>query len=421
MEKKLLYFDNNGTTRTCDPARRLMESWIQSCSNPSGSSVLSVASQQMIQKFKEQIWKLCGIKPGDYEILITSGATESNCSILRMVEEACAKLKRKPHIIASSLEHKSILQCLQNLEEAKRIDYTLVNPNIYGVVDPEDIKAAIQPNTVLITVMYANNELGTLNPISKIAEVAHAAKIPFHTDAVQMFGKTPMQIGKMGLDAVTVSFHKLYGPPGIGLLIMRQSLIKGYGLQSIISGTQQGGLRGGTESTVLIAGAVGALLDTFSKRDQKNKHLKNLRKRFLEQLEKFCDVVSYCDLLAQTKAMEESKNNGRMRVCILGHPTDTMPNTVLLSFIPPAPQVFCNVKFKKLLEDKKIIVSIGSACNTTSKKASHVLDAIEAPPLIKRGVLRISFGDQNTMEEITKLTDALKKSLKELGEGTKSL
>lgn len=408
---KLLYFDNNSTTAICQSAKHLMESWIQKPSNASGSSSLSIASQKMIQEFKDIICKTCKISEKKYEILITSGATESNCMILRMVVDACNRLNKKPHIITSLLEHKSILECLKTLEEHdKKVDVTYISPNIYGVIDPQSVKESIQPNTVLISIMYANNELGTINPISSIAKIAHDANIPFHTDAVQVFGKVAIIIDKIGIDALTMTFHKMYGPQGIGLLIVRKDFISGYNLQGIINGTQQNGLRGGTESNILIAGAIASMLDTFIDREKKNNHLKILKKTFLLCMFKICDQIHYSAILADEKLTGGKKDFG---ICILGHPEDTIPNTVLLSFIPQNAKLpqFCNVKFKKLMEDKKIIVSIGSACNTISKKASHVLDAIGAPLVIKRGVLRISFSDNTTMSEIKSLVLGLQRCL----------
>jgi cysteine desulfurase len=278
-----------------------------------------------------------------------------------------------------------------------RIDITYIIPNQYGIIDPLLIEQAIKPNTALITIMFANNEIGSINPIKTIGEIAHRHNIPFHTDAVQIFGKIRVDMPKFNIDALSASFHKFYGPMGVGLLIIKKSFINGYGLVAQINGTQQNGYRGGTENVPGIAGSLAAMKYTFTKRDEKNNHLLTLRNLFISLLSKHYTVVNYADL---------PKHGDKNCICIFGPTVDKqnsyLPNTILMSIIDYK-HPFCNVKFKKYLENKKIIVSIGSACNTKSDKASHVLNSLNAKDYVKRGVIRVSFGDYNTQKDVKKI------------------
>lgn len=398
---KYIYLDNNATTKTCDEAAQVMREWIQSCSNPSGSSFLSGASKIMIKQAKTWISKLCKLRD-DYHILFTSGATESNCTILNMVVNAWKhNTDTTPHIITSAVEHKSILECLEQMNDDNRMELTIIEPNMYGQIDPDDVAAAIQDNTALITIMFANNELGSINPIKKIAEVSHAKNIPFHTDAVQIFGKIALDVPKFGIDALSMSFHKLYGPPGIGLLILRKTFVTGYDLRGVITGTQQEGLRGGTENIPGIAGSAAALIHNFKSRKTKNNNLSKMRSTVIQRLSKKIPVVDYSELYEQ-----DDPDITDRRLVVLGSPDKNgqLPSTLLMSILD-GKKKFCNIKLKKLLEDNGIIISIGSACNTASDKASHVLNAIKAPAVVKRGVFRVSFGDNNTIDDCRKFCD----------------
>jgi len=394
---EFIYLDNNATTRVCDEATHLMTDWIQRCSNVSSSNKLGLAGRDLIEKAHDDIDKLCSLR-GGYHILFTSGASESNCTIIHMVVDAWHKnVGGRPHIITSSIEHKSVLESLQQLADAKRLDVTLIEPNMYGVIDPADIEAAIRKNTALVTIMFANNELGSIQQVRKIGAIAHAHQVPFHTDAVQIFGKIAIDIPAFNIDALSMSFHKLYGPPGVGLLILRRSFVDGYKLQSQIAGSQQSGLRGGTENLPGIAGATGAIIGNFRKRQEKNARLEQLRTLLITLITAKLPIVDYAEFYDTDTP---SKLKGKA-LCILGSQTKNsyLPNTILMSVID-YDHDFCNVKFKKILDQHGVIVSIGSACNTANKNASHVLDAIRAPPIIKRGVLRVSLGDFNTQTDV---------------------
>jgi len=438
----ITYLDNNATTKTCDEAKQVMADWIQSCSNASGSSFLSQASQLLINKAISYVNTLCKLK-NEYMVIFTSGASESNCSIIHMTVDAWHhNVGTVPHIVTTSIEHKSILECLDTLVEQNRIEVTLIDPNMYGVTDPEAIEKALRGNTALVTVMFANNEIGSINPVKKIAEIVHKRNIPFHTDAVQIFGKLKLDIPGMNIDALSMSFHKLYGPPGVGMLIIRKSFVEGYKLRAQIAGTQQNGLRGGTENVPAIAGAIAAMKWNFNNRNSKNKRLRTLRDLTIKLLEKNLNRVDYNkfydmdkddddtddsdeilvkkdidNIRSQSKGKDGKKTTSKSgkEFVVLGPPQNKvdsyLPSTLLISIIDNE-KPFCNVKFKNELEKNKIIVSIGSACNTKSTKASHVLEAIRAPAIVKRGVLRISFSDYNTTDDIKKFINVFFATLK---------
>lgn len=401
-QKKIIYLDNNSTTIICPEAAEIYKKWLK-CYNASSSSVISDPAKQMLESSKKYILKHCGVDPKTYTAIFTSGATESNCFIIRSTIEAYRKIRKiNPHLIISSIEHHSILECARSVEEAGYAEVSKVEPNMYGCILAEDVEKLIKPNTCLISIMYANNETGSINNIPKIGEIAHKHKLPLHTDAVQLFGKYPIDLLKSNVDSLSASFHKLYGPKGIGLLIINNNLIDGYQLQGQISGSQQGGLRGGTENLPAIASSIECMKANFKNRKAKNLKLLKMRNCIIDGITDsgFIKIGDYSSYLGDPVLGKDKPNE----IIILGPPRDNtnyyLPNTLLISVAKNKGTDFCNVKFKKELDLKGVVVSISSACLTGSDKASHVLSAIGAPPVIKRGTLRISIGDFNTIDEI---------------------
>lgn len=373
--KNVIYLDNNGTTKLCKESVKAMNEWLESRSNPSTSSILGIKSKEMIDNARNYIKNHCGDK--DCKVIFTSGASESNCLIIRSIVDKCNKI---PVIITSAIEHKSILSLCESLQKEKRIKLVVVKPDKYGHISPTDVEKAIKENKCvkLVSIMAANNEIGTINNIKEIGRISHKHGIPFHTDAVQIFGKYHMNMKKNNIDALSMSFHKLQGPMGIGMLVIGKDI----DLKSQISGTQQYSMRGGTENVPAIAGAVASIKKTFTNRDRKNNKLMKLREHLIKQL---------------------SEND--IKFILLGSPNNPLPNTVCISL---QYDNFCNVKLKNYLNKKGIIVSIGSACNTKSKKASHVLNAIKASKKIKRGVMRISMGDDSKKSDLDTFVKELK-------------
>jgi cysteine desulfurase len=413
--KRHIYLDNNSTTIICQGASAVYNKWLK-CYNPSSTSNISQGSKQIMKRAKSFILSHCKVTDKDFTVVFTSGATESNCFILRSSAESYRRIRKiKPHIIISAIEHHSILECAKSIEEAGYAEISYAEANMYGCILPEEVEKHIKSNTCLISIMYANNETGAINNIPKIGELAHKHKIPLHSDSVQIFGKYPLNLKKSNVDAISVSFHKFYGPKGIGMLILRNDFITGYDLKGQICGSQQNGLRGGTENIPAIAAAAEAIKCNFKNRKVKNvRHLK-MRNYIIEQIKtsKIVSLCNYSSYLGDHVLSEDSKEN---EIVILGPPANKpnyyLHNTLLLSIVKNTGKDFCNVNFKKDLDKMGLIVSIASACLTASDKASHVLTAIGAPDIIKRGTLRISIGDHNTMDEIKIFTSKFLKLLK---------
>jgi cysteine desulfurase len=340
------------------------------------------------------------VSPSQYRVIFTSGASESNNTIIRSVVSAYKhSTATTPHIIISAIEHKSIMICCEDLAAQGLLSYTIVEPDELGFILPERVESAILPNTALVCIMCANNETGAINDYRKIGAIAHKNQIPYYTDSVQMFGKYPINPVKDNVDAFSVSFHKLYGPSGIGLLVVKEQFIRGYKLKSIISGTQNGGFRGGTENVMLYAGAFSGMRENFTARDGKNKKLLLIKRRIMSELSTYIPCKTYREYL---ESREDKMKNSAEVIFISTATKDYLPNTILLTLVKRTQPFLCNVDFKKDLESNGIIVSIGSACNTSSASASHVIHAMKVDSLLRKGMLRISLGDTNTEEEASR-------------------
>jgi cysteine desulfurase len=390
-----MYFDNNGTTLICKPAKEAFSKWA-SCYNP--SSIAGCREKDALEAATRDIHKHCGTDDKTHQIIYTSGGSESNCLVIRSLVES----QKKPHIVLSEIEHHASISCAQHLADKGFCTVTFVKPNKYGTILLDEVKKAVKPNTALISIMYANNELGTINKINKMSAWAYSRGIMFHTDAVQIFGKVPLRIAKNKIGAVSVAAHKFYGPKGIGFLVLERRLIKKYGLSSIVHGSQNQGMRGGTENVPGIIATAEALKWNFTNRGEKNKRLCQIKSLFMSSLRK-----EWPELPQTAGAKEIGKG---VSITFLGEPrpTNVLCNTVMFAFLAPK---FCNVQLKKDLHDMKIDVSVSSACLTSSKNASHVMEAIGVSKYVKRGVLRISFGDYNSKKEIPILISALRKAV----------
>jgi cysteine desulfurase len=258
--------------------------------------------------------------------------------------------------------------------------------------------------------MFSNNEIGSINNIKEIGEIAHKHNIPLHTDAVQSFGKYKINLPINNIDAISVSFHKFYSPKGIGMIIINNDFINGYNLESIINGTQQNGLRGGTENVACIAGAIAGMVCNFDNRINKNKKLLEFRNYILDTINKHIEVVYYDIYMANL-----DKYNKKDYFIVLFGPhrnnkKDYVENTILISIVSNNKKI-CNINIKNDLEKYGVIVSIGSACATNSKHASHVLTEMGVSDVIKRGTIRVSLGDNNTLNEAKKFIPLLLKCI----------
>lgn len=358
--------------------------------NPASGYQMAAKSREMMTEFRRAIGKIAGVSVccpeardggtggAGYKVIFTSGASESNATVL---SHFCARGGRN-HVIASAIEHKSVLDHLNSARDRGAITLSLVRPRSTGEISPEDIRAQLRPDTTLVCVMHANNETGVINDVAAIGAIARGAGAHFHCDTAQTFGK--IAIPGAAMDSFVVSFHKIHGPPGCGALVVHEPMMP------LIYGTQNEKLRGGTENLPGIAASYCSTLLTVENRAAKNRHRRVLRQYIVRVLSRVIPVVKY----------SEYKPPARNCIVIFGG-TNVIPGTLLLSLVSPTANI-CNVELKKKLESRGIIVSIGSACNTSSKSASHVLDAFGADQLVKRGTLRVSIGDGTTFEDVKK-------------------
>lgn len=378
---RLIYLDNAATTKTApEVVEAMLPYFSENYGNP--SSVYSFASKNKdaVTEQREIIARALGAKSN--EIYFTAGGTESDNWALKATAEAYAS--RGKHIITTKIEHHAILHTGEYLE-GRGFEVTYLDVDDKGLVRPEDVEAAIRPDTILISVMFANNEIGTIEPIKEIGEIARRHNVLFHTDAVQAFGQVPINVDELGVDMLSASGHKLNGPKGIGFLYIR----KGVKIRSFIhGGAQERKRRAGTENVPGIIGlgkAVERAVATMAERSAKEIGLRDhLISRVLEE-------IPYCRLN--------------------GDPVDRLPNNANFSF-----RFIEGESLLIMLDMKGICASSGSACTSGSLDPSHVLLAIGLPHEIAHGSLRLTLGEETTREDIDYVVDSLKEIVARLRE-----
>ena len=417
-----LYFDNNGTTM---PYKEVIKSVSKAFAYGNASASYATDAKKVLLDCREKIqqWTDSNSHTGIAKplVIFTSGASESNNLIIRSSVDKWWKNKQtKPHVIISAIEHKTSIGCCHELESLGRAECSYILPTSHGVIHPDLIKKSIRPNTCLISIMHANNELGTINDLKTISSIAHVNDITFHTDATQTFGKMPIPMANWGIDALSASFHKLHGPPGIGVLLLNPHI----NIPPQISGSQNYGIRGGTENIPAIAGALTAMQITQKDRASKNKKLFKMRNIIHECLIKSFNQRSLSEFTGKPdtyspdyRNMVQKAMNQKSYNVIFLTPLgvdDSIPNTLMFSIIKDGPMAdhFCNIKFKRDLMEDHAIVSIGSACNTANSAPSHVLIAIQVPYIIRCGVIRVSLSDMTTESECRKLCQKLIRNIK---------
>lgn len=412
-KNKIIFFDNNSTTKLCESAKNILKNFIDP-PNISSSYKEAIEIKNMVENSRIFILNHCKTNLENYKCIFNSGASEGNNFIIRSVTESYYATKKiKPHVLVSAIEHKSIIDCLEILKELDKIEYNLLDVNIFGQVEPETLIRNIKKNTCLVCIMFANNELGTIMPIKKLFEECEKRNIFFHCDAVQIFGKYIIDLNNLKLHSLVFSFHKLYGPKQCGCLIIRNDYLEKYKLHAQIAGSQEYHLRSGTENAGLILSGVEALKNTFENRELKNKYLLEMRNYILDELKNKFKIYDYNDFYQNDNY--SFHNSLIILSCPKEFTSTYLPNTILLSYYYEVSNkelqknddnYFCNINLKNDLENKNFIISIGSACNTSSKYASHVLKAINAKKEIKRGTIRISLGDTNNLSECKKFCEA---------------
>jgi len=392
----MIYLDNNATTMMGPETKRVLVQWCNK-GNPSAGYAAATAARAAMMDFRRAIGAAAGVsvccqedRDGGvgaagvttYKVIFTSGGSEANAAI---INHFCGGAHRK-HVIASAVEHKSVLDHLGAAEKRDQIMLSLVAPRADGRVYVDDIRAQLRPDTVLICVMHANNETGAVNDIAAIGALANSVGAHFHCDTVQTFGKLPFSA--RDVDSFSISFHKLHGPPGIGALVTRLPI------EPLVYGSQNEHLRGGTENLPGIMAAAAAFSRTNCGRAAKNRRQRVLKQYMLNALGRMIAVISYQRYIAAPLFTD----------CIVVFSDASelfLPGTLLLSVVSRRAKV-CNAKIKRALEQRGIIVSVGSACNTASDTASHVVVAMGADEYVRRGVLRISLSDETTFEETKK-------------------
>jgi cysteine desulfurase len=417
MAQKTLYFDNAATTMMSKPVLDAMVYWCNK-GNPSSAHGGAKLFHDMRVEFEQLISSHASIKHDDYYFIWTSGASEANCTLIKSVVDAYIIYKKAmPHLIVSSIEHKSIIAQVEYLQSIGIIELTMLPVDHCGCISPTDLSNSIKQNTALVCIQAANNETGACNDLMTISDICHRKDkvdqtqpqpqpqgqvIPIHCDAVQSFGKRGIKGGLV--DSFSISFHKFGGPPGVGCLVVRKEFYDGYGLVSSIFGSQNDSHRGGTENVPGIGASYAATKINFASRDIKNKHLLTLRNYTLTALKQFTDFP----LMSYTQYLKTKVPNALVvissKLCL--------PHIMLISFVDSKKRI-CNSKLRSHLNKHGVIVSVGSACNTKSEKASHVLDAINADEFVRAGTLRVSFCDDTTTLMIDTLVKALALALKE--------
>ncbi|MGM9521058.1 MAG: cysteine desulfurase NifS [Oscillospiraceae bacterium] len=371
MSNRIVYADNAATTAMSQAAVEAMLPYMtENYGNPSSLYSVGRSAHRGLDEAREKIAAAIGAAPA--EIYFTSCGTESDNWALKGTAEALSK--KGKHIITSSIEHHAITHTLEWLKR-KGYEVTYLKSDEYGGIDLDELKGAIREDTILITIMMANNEIGTILPVKEIGAIAHEHGIVFHTDAVQATGHIPIDVKDMNIDMLSMSAHKFHGPKGIGALYIR----KGLRLPQLLhGGGQERNMRSGTENVPEIIGMAAALEDAVKNLEESSKRVSAMRDRLITELTK----IPYSRLT--------------------GDPVNRLPGTA--SF------VFECVEGESLvlsLDAKGICASSGSACSSASLDPSHVLLAIGLPHEVAHGSLRLSICDTTTDDDIDYIIETL--------------
>ncbi len=369
----MIYADNAATTKMSDAAIQTMvtlmnESW----GNPSSLYTHGQNAKEVLEKAREDVAAVIGAQPR--EILFTSGGSEADNQAIRSAAEIGRK-KGKMHIISSAFEHHAVLHTLEKLRK-EGFEITLLDVHENGMILPEQVADAIMEDTCLVTIMFANNEIGTIQPIREIGAICRERKVLFHTDAVQAIGHIPVNVIDDNIDMLSASAHKFHGPKGVGFLYARKGIL----LSNLIEGgAQERGKRAGTENVPGIAAMAQALKEADEKREENAAHLIKMRDKLIEGLGQIPHSALNGDA--------DHRLPGNVNFCFEGIEGESL----LL-----------------LLDDKGIQASSGSACTSGSLDPSHVLLAIGRVHDVAHGSLRLSIGEEITEEEVAYIIKSVK-------------
>ena len=376
---KIRYFDNAATTRVKEEVLEEMLPYLkEEFGNPSSMYTIGRGARRAVEEARTKVARLINCNPN--EIYFTGCGSESDNTAIKGI--AYANSYRGRHIITSKIEHPAVLHTCQVLER-QGFDVTYLNVDSDGIVNLENLRNSIRNDTILITIMFANNEIGTLEPISEIAKIAKMHNIIFHTDAVQACGNVPIDVKRMGIDLLSLSGHKLYAPKGIGALYVRN----GIEFERLIDGGhQEKNKRAGTENVAGIVALGKACELAMVNLESHMNYLQNLRNHYIEQVE---------------KRIPNAKLNGALE--------RRLPGNANFSF-----EGVDGEALLLNLDAKGICASSGSACSIGSMNPSHVLKAIGLSDMMAEGALRTTFGEENTMEDVDYLVECLEEIVEKL-------
>ncbi len=373
MKTQKIYLDFNASTPIAPEVAQAMKPFLSKhYGNPSSLHWAGEPAKEAVEKARKQVASLLQCKPE--KIVFTSGGSESNNHAIKGVFFALRD--KGNHIVTTQIEHPAVLNPCHFLEKMGA-EVTYVGVDLYGRIDPKEIEKAITSKTILITVMHANNEVGTIQPIEEISKIARKHGIIFHTDAAQSVGKIETKIDELGVDLLSIAGHKIYAPKGVGALYIRE----GTPIEPLVHGAgHESGRRAGTENVLLVVG-LGKACEVAQKYIKSEK-IRKLRDRFLEKLQKtFGDEV-----------------------VLNGHPTYRLPNTLNISFVG-------KVGGEILAQLDGVAASTGAACHSGSVELSPVLKAMAISPEVGMGTIRFSLGRTTTLQELERVIQLLKKIL----------
>ena len=377
--KSPIYLDYNATTPIDPEVANEMLPFIQSYfGNPSSSYSIGKSNKEAINRARERVASLINAKPD--EIIFTGGGTESNNHAIRGI--AFANAEKGKHIITSSVEHPAVTEVCQYLLNYG-YEITWLPVDSYGTVDPKDVEKAIRTDTVLITIMHANNEVGTIQPIKKIAAIAKQNQVFFHTDASQSIGKIETDVTDLGVDLLTIAGHKLYAPKGIGALYIKQ----GTKIENLMYGAgQEKGMRPGTENVIEIVGLGKACELAEYEWNKNHMNMYAMRERLIEGL------------------LYELNNKVKINTDI----DNSLPNTLSIAFDNVEAHTLASVI------SNDVLISTGSACHADSIEISSVLKAMKLDKITAAGTVRISTGKHTSEEEIEKVVRIISEAVIQL-------
>lgn len=374
----MIYADNAATTKLDIDAFKAMKPYLlEDYGNPSGIYSFSKKARCALEEARKTIAECINAEPE--QIIFTSGGTESNNHAIKHFNV----LSNTCHIVTSAIEHHSVLNACENSD----FEHFILPVDNYGMVSANELEKVLgryrsviaSCNSILVTIMTANNEIGTIQPIKEFAETAHRYGAIFHTDAVQAVGHIPIDVKAMGVDMLSASAHKFNGPKGVGFLYSRNTLLQPYHH----GGLQEFGMRAGTENIPAIVGMAVALKKSSENMKYNSKHLQHLAKVFIDALQ-----------------------NAEIDYILNGHTIKRLPGNINISFKGRSGEGLVH-----MLDLKGICISTGSACDSINQQVSHVIKAINVPDDYSKGTIRVTFGKDNTEQEALDVANVLIKMM----------